>query len=213
MIGSTDFTHHPFDDCCRLFKVHYTRLDLTYAQAQGRIFDNVWPSQLPAEHGCSDWQAAYTYVITTTGHVTYGRCFDEWQVGVKHLVLARERPVVAAGELSVVKDSKNRTCVVTVNLDSGRYMRNLFGRGDQDEDTLQALVTMFFIKDRGATRVQFNGRRPRLTPDCSPSTDEYERLLACATFCEQNAALASQVAAHLEQEKKKKLEGNSSVFF
>jgi hypothetical protein len=201
MAGNTELSNHPFDPFCRRFCIHYTPRDLAYGQAHHRIFDNLWPSQLPFESdSVGSGGASYTYVITASGHVTFGRCFDEWQVGAKHLVLARERPVLAAGELRVVKDRKTGTCVVWVNLDSGRYMRNLFLRGHQTERALRPLVLAFFRKDRGATRVEYAERyAASLTPDCSPSRDEYERLLSCTSFCEQNPKLAAQVATHLKR--------------
>ncbi|MBU1976383.1 MAG: hypothetical protein KKA62_00335, partial [Nanoarchaeota archaeon] len=85
-----------FEDEDKQRLIAYSIEDRKVAEAAGKIFENVPASQLPS--------GQYTYVLLEDGTLVFGKVETELEFGVKHLHLANERPVVAAGEI-VVEES------------------------------------------------------------------------------------------------------------
>lgn len=73
---------------------HHRDIDVNLAKQQGRVFDNIKPSELPP--------GKYTYVIAADGSVSYGRVTDGLEFGVKHLHIAQGRRIAVAGEVDIL---------------------------------------------------------------------------------------------------------------
>jgi len=168
--------------------IHYNPADIDYGVAQCRVFDDVWPSQLPSDRG-------YTFVITACGHVTYGYCQDRWQVGVKHMALARGRWVVSAGELVVSADGKS----CRFNLDSGQYIQKMLSHGLIDQKQLETVTQRFFAMDRTLSDVVVMHGHNTLLPTTPPAAHELRQLLRAQFFCQQNPHLVPVMQALLRQ--------------
>ena len=108
--------------------------DREYARAQGRIFENARPSQLPQNQ-------RYTWVVLEDGSTIFGQIVDGAEFGVKHLHLAAGRNVVAAGELAVTADG------AVYNLLSGTYTDKMLRRGLTTPEQMREQVGQMFRND------------------------------------------------------------------
>lgn len=173
--------HHGF-----VVRLNYDASDVKYGIEQGRVIDDVWPSELLPDF-------TYTFVITVCGHITYGRCLDGWQVGVKHMALAKGRKVVCAGEISIAVDGLS----CCYNLDSGQFTRKMVDCGMTTEDKLSSALQALLAQDRFVTRTF--ARRSILAPVDTPTAHELQQLLDAGFFCRQNPSLVNTVHAFILQ--------------
>lgn len=115
------------------------------ARVQGRIFDNVAPSDLPPGN--------YTYVITETGDISYGLVTDGLEFGVKHLHIAQGRRIAVAGEVRI---GPNRE--LTYNELSGTFTNQAINQAQRAgttgyQNSLLRLARDFFNTDPNAAGV------------------------------------------------------------
>ena len=122
---------------------HYPN-DIAVARRQGRVFDNVAPSDLPPGN--------YTYVITDTGEVSFGLVTDGLEFGVKHVHIAQGRRVAVAGEVRIGPNKE-----ITYNELSGTFTNQaiqLARQGGQigyDEELLNLARRFFETDPNGAS--------------------------------------------------------------
>jgi hypothetical protein len=126
------------------FFTHFNS-DIQVARAQGRVFDNVAPSDLPPGN--------YTYVITETGDISYGLVTDGLEFGVKHLHIAQGRRIAVAGEVRV---GPNRE--LTYNELSGTFTNQAINEAQQAgttgyQNSLLRLARDFFNADPNAAGI------------------------------------------------------------
>ena len=131
--GATgSFSKQLTDNTGKRVVVQYRYADREYARAQGRIFENVSPKELPRGKN-------YSYIVLQDGSMVFGEVQDGWEFGVKHAHLANGRAVVAAGELHVGGDGK-----YDFNILSGTYSMDLIRSGATTEPVLQSQMSQAF---------------------------------------------------------------------
>jgi hypothetical protein len=150
-----------------VFFTHY-RSDISVARAQGRVFDNIAPSELPPGN--------YTYVITETGEVSFGLVTDGLEFGVKHVHIAQGRRIAVAGEVRV---GANRE--LTYNELSGTFTSEAIKNANKAGRTgyaseLNDLARRFFDRDPNSSGVTRVGET--VFPNEQPSANDIRRMCA-----------------------------------
>lgn len=138
-----------------------------YAVQSGRIRENVPVSSLEKNN-------SYTYVVTDSGEVVFGRVDNAIEYGVKHLNLANGRPVVAAGEIKI-----NNQGQIEYNLESGSFTRALVQQKGVSQEELQRKMRELFLS-QGASDLRYTN--DILVPSRAPTRQELISMCADQVF-------------------------------
>jgi len=158
--------------------------DLSYAEAQNRIYKDVSVNKLPP--------GIYTFVLSADGKSRFGQAVNIWEIGTKHLHLGLDIPnIVSAGEIKVNPDNS-----AEVRLASGTYMANVAGPDqktilESTENYLQSQVPNSFKIIKGESSATF------IPSDSLPTKTELKNL------CDVNSAFRQVAAPRIRENRQR----------